>query len=325
MLTLDYCALSLLFVSTLTGVSCEDLSPVQTEDFSSQGTTVTLSYNYAKNATGRLIAGDTITPEGREVSGQEGQRVSLSCQYETSEDYVALYWYRHDSDLQAPQFILWKGGKLGTEKGIFFTGCESEKEEINKELKQAIKTAKLRFKNKVEQTFTKGNLLSAWQALKNMAAVNSGAANHRTIWDTGSSSTSLANDLNSFYTRSESDNSTQRGDTISSLKPGVSCEDLSPVQTEDFSSQGTTVTLSYTFLKKGTDLYYFFWYRQYPGKPPEFLISHLGTQNKTESGLGTTLFICCLFGFNSSKDMLLYLFLLLSHFIEYTEYLQSEA
>ncbi|KAG7240193.1 hypothetical protein INR49_027200 [Caranx melampygus] len=33
----------------------------------------------------------------------------------------------------------------------------------------------------------------------------------------------------------------------------VSCEDLSPVQTEDFSSQGTTVTLSYNFLKKELD------------------------------------------------------------------------
>ncbi|KAG7240194.1 hypothetical protein INR49_027201 [Caranx melampygus] len=65
---------------------------------------------------------------------------------------------------------------------------------------------------------------------------------------------------------------------------GVSCEDLSPVQTEDFSSQGTTVTLSYNYAKKATAQDYFFWYRQYPGKPPEFLISHSGTQNRTESG-----------------------------------------
>uniref|UniRef100_A0A3P9D754 Immunoglobulin V-set domain-containing protein n=1 Tax=Maylandia zebra TaxID=106582 RepID=A0A3P9D754_9CICH len=28
----------------------------------------------------------------------------------------------------------------------------------------------------------------------------------------------------------------------------------------------------------GTD--YFFWYRQYPGKPPEFLISHFGTGDR---------------------------------------------
>uniref|UniRef100_A0A3B4XYN3 Immunoglobulin V-set domain-containing protein n=1 Tax=Seriola lalandi dorsalis TaxID=1841481 RepID=A0A3B4XYN3_SERLL len=56
---------------------------------------------------------------------------------------------------------------------------------------------------------------------------------------------------------------------------GVSCEEPTPVKTEEFSSEGSTVTLSYNYLKKGTGLdYYFFWYRQYSGNPPEFLISH---------------------------------------------------
>uniref|UniRef100_A0A3B4XYP2 Ig-like domain-containing protein n=1 Tax=Seriola lalandi dorsalis TaxID=1841481 RepID=A0A3B4XYP2_SERLL len=59
----------------------------------------------------RLIAGATISPVRDEVSGREGENVKLSCQYQTTETYIALYWYRHDSDLQAPQFILWKGAK----------------------------------------------------------------------------------------------------------------------------------------------------------------------------------------------------------------------
>lgn len=58
-----------------------------------------------------LIAGDSISPEKDEVSGTEGQSVNLTCQYQTSDDDVLLYWYRHHSDLQAPQFILWKGAK----------------------------------------------------------------------------------------------------------------------------------------------------------------------------------------------------------------------
>uniref|UniRef100_A0A3B4WNW0 Ig-like domain-containing protein n=1 Tax=Seriola lalandi dorsalis TaxID=1841481 RepID=A0A3B4WNW0_SERLL len=58
-----------------------------------------------------LIAGDTISPARDEVSGREGESVTLSCQYETRSEYPDLYWYRHDSDLQAPQFILWKGAK----------------------------------------------------------------------------------------------------------------------------------------------------------------------------------------------------------------------
>ncbi|KAL7387236.1 hypothetical protein ABVT39_020538 [Epinephelus coioides] len=58
---------------------------------------------------------------------------------------------------------------------------------------------------------------------------------------------------------------------------GVSCEELTPVKNEEYSLEGSTVTLSYRYSKQATGDDYFFWYRQYPGKPPEFLISHSGT------------------------------------------------
>ena len=58
-----------------------------------------------------LIAGDTISPVQDEVSETEGKSVTLSCNYQTDYYGVYLYWYKHHSDLQAPQFILWKGGK----------------------------------------------------------------------------------------------------------------------------------------------------------------------------------------------------------------------
>uniref|UniRef100_A0A3P8SNP7 T-cell receptor alpha/delta variable 22.0 n=1 Tax=Amphiprion percula TaxID=161767 RepID=A0A3P8SNP7_AMPPE len=61
-----------------------------------------------------LIAEDTISPEQDEVSGTEGESVTLRCNYQTSSDYADLYWYKHHSDLQAPQFILWKRGKGGS-------------------------------------------------------------------------------------------------------------------------------------------------------------------------------------------------------------------
>ncbi|KAK9538303.1 hypothetical protein VZT92_003487 [Zoarces viviparus] len=66
---------------------------------------------------------------------------------------------------------------------------------------------------------------------------------------------------------------------------GVSCEELTPVKKEENSLENTTVTLSYKYSKQATGSDYFFWYRQHPGKPPEFLIFHLGTQNATNSGL----------------------------------------
>ncbi|KAL7387111.1 hypothetical protein ABVT39_018498 [Epinephelus coioides] len=61
---------------------------------------------------------------------------------------------------------------------------------------------------------------------------------------------------------------------------GVSCEELTPVKNEEYSLEGSTVTLSYRYSKQATSSDYFYWYRQYPGKPPEFLISHLGSGTK---------------------------------------------
>ena len=62
-----------------------------------------------------------------------------------------------------------------------------------------------------------------------------------------------------------------------SLPLGVSCEELTPVNNEENSLEGSTVTLSYKYSKQPTSNDEFYWYRQYPGKPPEFIISHLGT------------------------------------------------
>uniref|UniRef100_A0A3Q1HPK5 Ig-like domain-containing protein n=1 Tax=Anabas testudineus TaxID=64144 RepID=A0A3Q1HPK5_ANATE len=44
-------------------------------------------------------------------SGREGESVTLKCRYQTSDNYVYLHWYKHHSELQAPQFILYKGAK----------------------------------------------------------------------------------------------------------------------------------------------------------------------------------------------------------------------
>ncbi|KAJ4922456.1 hypothetical protein JOQ06_022952 [Pogonophryne albipinna] len=62
-----------------------------------------------------------------------------------------------------------------------------------------------------------------------------------------------------------------------SILRGVSCEDLTALQREEFSLEGSSVTLSYRYSKEAAGGDQFYWYRQYPGEPPEFLIFHLGT------------------------------------------------
>ncbi|KAL7386251.1 hypothetical protein ABVT39_005642 [Epinephelus coioides] len=53
---------------------------------------------------------------------------------------------------------------------------------------------------------------------------------------------------------------------------GVSCEELTPVKNEEYSLEGSTVTLSYRYSRTITASDHFFWYRKYPEKPPEFLV-----------------------------------------------------
>ncbi|MEQ2234654.1 hypothetical protein ILYODFUR_033740 [Ilyodon furcidens] len=68
---------------------------------------------------------------------------------------------------------------------------------------------------------------------------------------------------------------------IASLLTGVSSQHLTPLEDEEFILAGTSVNLSYNYSQKATGGDLFFWYRQNPGKPPEFLISHSGTGAET--------------------------------------------
>uniref|UniRef100_A0A3Q2EGN1 Immunoglobulin V-set domain-containing protein n=1 Tax=Cyprinodon variegatus TaxID=28743 RepID=A0A3Q2EGN1_CYPVA len=60
----------------------------------------------------------------------------------------------------------------------------------------------------------------------------------------------------------------------------ANCNQLTPHEKEVSSLEETSVTLSYKFSGQAAANDYFFWYRQYPGKPPEFLISYSGTGRK---------------------------------------------
>uniref|UniRef100_A0A8C7HM97 T-cell receptor alpha/delta variable 22.0 n=1 Tax=Oncorhynchus kisutch TaxID=8019 RepID=A0A8C7HM97_ONCKI len=58
-----------------------------------------------------MVYGDSVTPDKEEYTPTERSSVSLRCTYETSSNYVYLYWYRHYCN-QAPQFLLYKGDRF---------------------------------------------------------------------------------------------------------------------------------------------------------------------------------------------------------------------
>nr|AAO88987.1 T cell receptor alpha chain [Stegastes partitus] len=69
---------------------------------------------------------------------------------------------------------------------------------------------------------------------------------------------------------------------------GVRCQQLIAVKNEESSLEGSTVTLTYKYSKQGTGTDNLFWYRQHPGKSPQFLIYQFGSQNVTQAGLSAT-------------------------------------
>uniref|UniRef100_A0A3Q0SFS0 Immunoglobulin V-set domain-containing protein n=1 Tax=Amphilophus citrinellus TaxID=61819 RepID=A0A3Q0SFS0_AMPCI len=74
------------------------------------------------------------------------------------------------------------------------------------------------------------------------------------------------------------------------LSLGVSCDQLTAVKEEESSLEGTTVTLSYRLSRDANVNDCFFWYRQYPGKPPEFLLSYLGNGNLVKKEISRVTF-----------------------------------
>uniref|UniRef100_A0A3Q3LB43 Ig-like domain-containing protein n=1 Tax=Mastacembelus armatus TaxID=205130 RepID=A0A3Q3LB43_9TELE len=81
-----------------------------------------------------LTAGDTISPVEDKVTGREGESVKLTCRYQTDRTGVYLYWYKHHSDLEAPQFILMKRAKGETGQYIPNNRYESQTSDTSTEL-----------------------------------------------------------------------------------------------------------------------------------------------------------------------------------------------
>uniref|UniRef100_A0A3B3CND0 Ig-like domain-containing protein n=1 Tax=Oryzias melastigma TaxID=30732 RepID=A0A3B3CND0_ORYME len=69
-----------------------------------------------------------------QLTGTEGKSLTMRCNYQTDYSTPWLYWFRHDSDLQAPQFILWKGAKSSTDELIPDKRYESTTTDTSTEL-----------------------------------------------------------------------------------------------------------------------------------------------------------------------------------------------
>ncbi|KAL7386783.1 hypothetical protein ABVT39_013664 [Epinephelus coioides] len=242
MLSLQYCVFSLLFLYILTGVSCEELTPVKNEEYSLEGSTVTLSYRYSR----------TIT---------------------ASDDF---FWYLQYPG-KPPEFLLYISGLNMTrpadslKSDTKFSTKLSGENHLDLQISSAAVTDSAVYycarATLSSRRCTTSALCSTIQSIRS-------AAVKRTILTLNVEHQLVSPvDLNLVVEMEH-----WLWIILAALFFGVSCEELTPVKNEEYSLEGSTVTLSYRYSKNADGRDQFYWYRQYPGKPPEFLISHSGTE-----------------------------------------------
>ncbi|XP_030607352.1 uncharacterized protein LOC115795527 [Archocentrus centrarchus] len=245
MLSLHHCVFPLILL-ILTGVSCEELTPKTTDESSIEGSTVTLSYRYDKQA--------------------------------TSVD--EFYWYRQYPG-KPPEFLishLGSGSVMKQEISSLYVQVVDEQKQMDLQISSAAVTDSAVYYCTViqeEEQAEGGATLSQSRAEKDShCQIHSISIAYRTdsVWKMLSLHYWLMFPL------------------FLITLTGVSCDQLTAVKEEESSLEGTTVTLSYRLSREANVNDCFFWYRQYPGKPPEFLLSHLGNGNLVKKEISRVTF-----------------------------------
>ena len=94
---------------------------------------------------------------------------------------------------------------INKKKRTFYTGDPWEKKAVSKEVKKEIRKAKMKYREKVEERYSGGDLRAAWRGIKSMASINQCSSESRQpITVKGIDVPDLSNDFNMFYSRFES-------------------------------------------------------------------------------------------------------------------------
>ncbi|XP_029309102.1 uncharacterized protein LOC115022270 [Cottoperca gobio] len=320
MLSLHHCVSSLMFLLLLKGVSCEELTADKKEEYSLEGSSVTLSYKYSK-----LSSSDNFfwyrqypgkPPEF--IFSHLGSGVKLNDQIsglsvEVSEDKTRILMQISSAAVthSAVYYCAKDSGEVPADSSFSRTFLDDD--DLKHQVNESRESGGIRGSQEVAggQLGSRGTG-GALGVCRGPAAagtgVCSGPAAERTEICRGGSvterseNTDLRGDgeiqggaqmlLNcrrerNFYIQQSS---TYKPSTLPSfnmlslhhcvsslmfllLLKGVCGEELTADKKEEYSLEGSSVTLSYRYSKLSSSDY-FFWYRQYPAKPPEFIISH---------------------------------------------------
>ncbi|KAI3374120.1 hypothetical protein L3Q82_005933 [Scortum barcoo] len=187
-----------------------------------------------------------IQPTG-DVIATEGQTVTLPCTFQTTRGSPALFWYKQEVN-DFPKYVL-RHDKAGTANAPEFPE-ERFISSINK-TSVPLKIQKLQLSDSAVYYCA----LQPYSDRKQQNSVQKPLEQRQ-------------------------QNTPQRPlEGVSAVKISLQLRKKSSVQ------KAALLLCPTRYSKKATGSDQFYWYRQYPGKPPEFLIFHLGTRNTEKPGL----------------------------------------
>ncbi|CAG5867958.1 unnamed protein product, partial [Menidia menidia] len=257
---------------------------------------------------------DTVTQQTGDVTAAEGGSVTLSCTFSTSDKYPYLFWYKQEAN-SSPKYMLKRyPSKASKEDNAPEFRDERFDAELS-DKSVPLRIQKLHVSDSAvyycalqptvtgnsttlyKNLWSKDNTIlhNIHQRASHSVSPLQGAERRESTDQRGDGEIQGGAELllncrrdTKFHIHHSSTHKAQTS-TLSSMDyyvlslliikilTGVSCEKLSAEEKEVSTLEGSSVTLSYKYDQKATINEYFYWYRQYPGKPPEFLISHYGT------------------------------------------------
>ncbi|KAK7880363.1 hypothetical protein WMY93_032993 [Mugilogobius chulae] len=218
---------------------------------------------------------DTVSQPAGDVLLTQGDTGKIECNYKTSDSYPYLFWYKQDGR-GALEYLL----------RIVNTGTIDRSSKFNK----AKFDAKL---NKTSLSLIIQDVDVTDSAVYYCALQPTVTGNTKTL------NKNLWSKDNTILQRSKANCQCEKLSRLQKvhmritqlcfghmfplmaallllLLSGVRCEELTALKPEVCAEQGKQVSLEYEYYKEATLFDYFYWYRQYPGNPPEFLVSHYG-------------------------------------------------
>ncbi|KTF75528.1 hypothetical protein cypCar_00031223 [Cyprinus carpio] len=214
---------------------------------------------------------NVITPVQPEVSGTEGDNITLSCNYSSA---VSLQWYRQYPN-SAPEFlliILQGTGKVSQTSKIveqdprFFGKVNEKKTHVDLEISSVKVTDSALYYCALQPTVT-GNTTTLYINLY----TGSVRGLHWYLQYAGSPPKILI--LDSYETVTEADPPVA-GVSIHHRKDnGGFADRIGPSEgnTNIIREEGESVTLSCTYETNSNDIW-LYWYRQYPNREPEYIL-----------------------------------------------------